>query len=190
VLQADIPLREYEDFRVRKEDKSQAARCFVDAFRESTGTHIRFVAIRLQVADPEQWEVFVCHATEDKTGIARPLYEHLTRRGITCWMDEAEIGWGESIVAKIQQGLSRARYVIVILSPQLLQKKWAQRELRTALAREVEQDQNIVLPLIVGDAQAALTSLPFLQEKRYLTWSGDLSAVERELRALARKRPL
>jgi hypothetical protein len=91
---------------------------------------------------------------------------------------------------KRDKGLSRARYVIVILSPQLLQKKWAQRELRTALAREVEQDQNIVLPLIVGDAQAALTSLPFLQEKRYLTWSGDLSAVERELRALARKRPL
>jgi excisionase family DNA binding protein len=187
VLHAELPLLDYEDVRLTQADKRQAARQLAEAIAESTGPYIRFVAIRLQIANPEEWDVFVCHASEDKAGVARPLYDHLTRRGISCWIDEAEIAWGESIVAKIQQGLSRARYVIVVLSPQLLQKKWAQKELRSALSLEIEAARNVVLPLIVGDAHSALASLPFLQEKRYVTWNGDPSSVERELRILARK---
>jgi len=104
-----------------------------------------------------------------------------------CWIDEVEVGWGESIVAKIQEGLSHARYVVVVLSAQLLKKNWAQKELRTALTLEIESNRNIVLPLIVGDPQSVLASAPFLREKRYLIWGGDLVDVERELRALARK---
>jgi hypothetical protein len=187
VLQAELPLQDYEDVRLTQTDKRGSARQLAEVIAESSGPYVRFVAICLRIADPEEWEVFVCHASEDKAGVARPLYEHLTQRGIACWIDEAEIAWGESIVGKIQQGLSRARYVIVVLSPQLLQKKWAQKELRSALSLEIEADRNLVLPLIVGDAHAALASMPFLREKRYVTWSGDPGSIERELRALARK---
>ncbi len=187
VLQAELPLLDYEDVRLTQADKRQSAKQLAEVIAESSGPYIRFVAIRLRIADPEEWEVFVCHASEDKASVARPLYEHLTQRGITCWIDDAEIAWGESIVAKIQRGLSRARYVIVVLSAQLLEKRWAQKELRSALSLEVEADRNLVLPLIVGDAHAALATLPFLREKRYVTWNGDPGSIERELRALVRK---
>jgi hypothetical protein len=187
VLQAERPLLDYEDARLTQADKRQPASQLAEAIAESTGPYIRFVAICLRIADPEEWEVFVCHASEDKESVALPLYEHLTQRGITCWIDDAEIAWGESIIATIQQGLSRARYVIVVLSPKFLQKKWAQKELRSALSLEIEADRNFVLPLLVGNADAALASLPFLLEKRYVTWNGDPGGVERELRTLARK---
>lgn len=187
VLHAELPLLDYEDVRLARVDKRHAARQLAETIAESMGPHIRFVAVRLQIADPEDWEVFLCHASEDKADVALPLYRHLTGRGVSCWIDEAEIAWGESIVAKIQEGLSRARYVIVILSPNLLQKKWALKELRSALSLEIESARNVVLPLIVGDPSTVLASLPFVQEKRYLTWSGDPSGVERELRTLARK---
>lgn len=124
----ELPLLDYEDVRLTQTDKRQAAaRQLAKAIEEAAGPHIRLVAIRLQIADPEEWDVFVCHASDDKAAVARPLYDHLTGRGISCWIDEAEIAWGESIIAKIQEGLSRARYAIVVLSPQLLQKKWAQK---------------------------------------------------------------
>jgi TIR domain len=187
VLHAELPLLDYEDARLTQADKRQAARHLAEVIAESTGPYIRFVAIRLQIADPDEWDVFVCHASDDKAAVARPLYSHLTGRGISCWIDEAEIAWGESIIEKIQEGLSRARYVIVVLSPQLLQKNWAQKELRSALALEIESDRNVVLPLIVGDALSVLASLPFLREKRYITCDGDPSRVEGELRMLARK---
>jgi len=187
VLLAEVALAEYEDFRLAREAKRQAARDLAQTIMEAGGPYIRFVAIRLHIVDPETWEVFICHASEDKEDVARPLYGHLTEGGIPCWIDEVEIGWGESIVAKIQEGLSRARYVLVVLSAQLLKKSWAQKELRTALTLEIESNRNIVLPLIVGDPQSVLASAPFLREKRYLVWGGDLIRVERELRALARK---
>lgn len=187
VLQAELPLPAYEEVRLTQADTRHAAKQLAEAVAESTGPYIRFVAIRLQIADPEDWEVFLCHASEDKAEVVRPLYSHLTARGISCWIDEAEIAWGDSIVEKIQHGLSRARYVIVVLSPQLLQKQWAQKELRSALALELASDRNVLLPLLVGDPHSLLASLPFLREKRYLTWDGDPTAVEGELRTLARR---
>jgi hypothetical protein len=187
VLLAEVPLQDYEDLRKTQTDKRRAARELADAIAESTGPHVRFVAVRLQIAEPETWEVFLCHASEDKEDVARPLYQHLTGNGISCWIDEAEIAWGESVVAKIQDGLTRARYVVVILSTRLVEKKWAQKELRAALTLEIESERNVVLPLIVGDPQSVLASLPLLRDKRYLIWSGDAGSVERELRSLARK---
>lgn len=189
VLHADLPLLEYESMRLSQAQKRHAATQLADAIFESKGPHIRFVAASLAIADPEDWDVFLCHASEDKESIARPLHGHLASRGINCWIDEAEIAWGESILAKIQEGLSRARYIIVILSPRLLEKQWPQKELRSALALEIESDRNIVLPLLVGDPKAVLSSLPFLREKRYLSWDGDPGVIERELRTLARSVP-
>jgi len=79
--------------------------------------------------------------------------------------------------------------VIVVLSPQLLQKRWAQKELRAALTLEIESDRSVVLPLVVGDPQLVLASLPFLQDKRYLIWDGNPHAIEKELRTLFRSMP-
>lgn len=188
ILHAELPLAEYESVRLAQREKRQAAGQIADAISEVDGPYIRFVAVGLALADPEVWDVFLCHASEDKAKIARPLYKHLETCGIRCWLDEAEIAWGESLVSKIQDGIARARFVLVILSPAFLQKPWAGKELRTALTLEVEAERSLVLPLISGDSEQLLASLPFLKEKRYLTWNGDSSVVERELRTLVRKR--
>jgi len=108
-------------------------------------------------------------------------------RGIHCWLDEAEIGWGESIVAKIQDGLRRARYVIVVLGTELSKKKWAPRELDAALTLEIDSGKNMVLPLIVGSPDEVLATLPFIRNKRYLHWDGKPDLVEKELRKLVRR---
>jgi len=186
-LCAELPLPDYENFRRTETDKRHAAKLLAETIAETSGPYIRFVAIRLRLADPEVWDVFLCHASEDKESVARPVFAHLASSGIACWIDEAEIAWGESIVAKIQEGLARARYVIVILSPQFVRKPWAQKELRTALTLEIDADRNLVLPLVVGEPQSVLASLPFLREKRYLSWTGDAGDVERELRTLAQR---
>ena len=190
VLHADISLSDYEVVRASQERLRRGAALLADAISEAEGPYIRFVSVGLILAEPEDWDVFLCHASEDKAAVARPLYKYLEAAGVQCWLDEAEIVWGDSIVTRIQEGLARARFVIVVLSPSFLKKGWAQKELRTALTLEIEGRSNLVLPLLVGDPESLLASLPFLKEKRYCKWEGNPAPVEQELRAVLRNQAL
>lgn len=49
-------------------------------------------------------DVFVCHASEDKPDVVRPLSQALAATGISSWVDEAEIHCGDSIVDKVSDG--------------------------------------------------------------------------------------
>ena len=78
-------------------------------------------------------DVFLCHAREDRAPVVRPLATALEQAGISCWYDEAEIRWGDSITQKVNDGLGISRYVIVVLSTAFLEKPWPRRELHAAL---------------------------------------------------------
>jgi hypothetical protein len=93
------------------------------------------------------YDVFISHASEDKEAIARPLYEALKARGLSVWFDEAELTLGDSLRRKIDDGLARCRYGIVILSPRFLEKEWPQRELDGLVARETASGQKALLPV-------------------------------------------
>jgi hypothetical protein len=188
VLHAQVPLAAYETFRTTASTLRVPARSLADVISEVGGPHIRFVAVQLLLRDPDTWDVFLCHASEDKAAVAQPLFDRLELAGIRCWYDQAEIAWGESLVSKIQTGLSRAHFVIVVLSLAFLAKRWAQKELRTALTLELEGRDGIVLPLIVGDPARVLETLPFLSEKLYVTWTGDPTDIERRLRVLLQRK--
>jgi len=69
-----------------------------------------------------------CHRA-GKDAIARPLYAELTAAGISVWFDEAVLEIGDSLRRKIDDGLIRCRYGVVILSPHFLRKHWPQREI-------------------------------------------------------------
>ena len=60
-------------------------------------------------ANPAQADTFICHASEDKETMARPLHKALTNLGLHAWLDESDIPWGESIRQNIDTGLSQCR---------------------------------------------------------------------------------
>jgi hypothetical protein len=91
--------------------------------------------------------VFISHAWEDKASVARPLFEALSKRGVTVWFDEATLELGDSLRRKIDEGLARCRYGIVILSPAFLRKEWPQRELDGLVARETASGDKAILPI-------------------------------------------
>lgn len=92
-------------------------------------------------------DCFLSHASEDKAAIARPLYEALTRAGVSVWFDEAVLELGDSLRRKIDGGLVRCRYGIVILSPMFFAKQWPQRELDGLVARETASGEKAILPI-------------------------------------------
>jgi hypothetical protein len=99
-----------------------------------------------KVAQPS-FDVFICHASEDKEGVARPLATALKERGLNVWIDEFQLTMGDSLRRKIDEGLRSSRFGVVILSPSFFQKSWPQWELDGLVDRELSSSDKVVLPV-------------------------------------------
>jgi hypothetical protein len=135
-------------------------------------------------------DIFLCHASEDKSAVVRPLASAFERDGFSVWLDEAEIAWGDSITSKVNEGLKLSRYVVVVLSRAFLAKNWPKQELWAVLSIEARTGQVKVLPILVGthaDVEYFLAEFPLLDGKRYLLWDGAPQPVVREFRDLIGK---
>jgi hypothetical protein len=94
-----------------------------------------------------QFDLFLSYASEDKEAIARPLYTALVAAGVSVWFDDAVLELGDGLRRKIDEGLARCRYGVVILSPRFLAKQWPQRELDGLVARETASGEKAILPI-------------------------------------------
>ena len=102
-----------------------------------------------QPAGPQTWDVFISHASEDKAYV-EGLHRTLVAAGVQVWMDKAALRWGDRLRSRIDDGLKRSRYVIVVLSEAFLGlKKWTEYELDSAFALETVNEKRI-LPLWHG----------------------------------------
>lgn len=93
-----------------------------------------------------EWDVFVCHATEDKEAFVDGLVRALKAADVKVWYDTMELRVGDSLRRSIEKGLSRSHYGIVVLSPRFFEKDWPQRELNGMAALEVG-GRKVILPI-------------------------------------------
>jgi len=93
-----------------------------------------------------KWDFFICHASEDKAEVVEPLAVELASRGAIVWYDRWTLQIGDSLSAKIDEGLASSRYGIVVLSPHFFTKPWPQRELSGLVQREME-GRKVILPV-------------------------------------------
>ena len=79
----------------------------------------------------EQYDVFISHAWEDKEDFVDELYNALTALGIKVWYDTSKIKWGDSMRKKIDEGLKKSKFGIIVLSPNYIaeNKYWTKIEL-------------------------------------------------------------
>jgi hypothetical protein len=113
--------------------------------REEIASIVDNAMAAVEHADRE-YDVFVAHANEDKGAIARPLAHALDERGLVVWFDEFELRVGDSLRRKIDAGIARSRFGIVILSHSFFAKGWSQHELDGLVTMEVSGKQ-VILPL-------------------------------------------
>jgi hypothetical protein len=99
------------------------------------------------VPDDYSHDVFISHASEDKDRFVRPLAEALSARGVTVWYDEWELQVGDSLVDRINEGLGRSRFGVVVLSPAFFTKNWSRAELQAFASLEMQQSRSLLLPV-------------------------------------------
>ena len=95
---------------------------------------------------PDYYDVFISHATEDKAEVASPLSNSLISLGLKVWYDEFELRIGDSLRRKIDSGLARSRFGVVVISHSFFAKNWPQYELDGLVTREMTGEQ-VILPL-------------------------------------------
>ena len=96
-----------------------------------------------------QPDTFICHASEDKEYMARPLHKALSEAGVSAWLDESEIRLGQSIRQKIDEGLANCRSATVILSRPFFMKNWTQYEMDGIVGRKM-QGEILLFPIQHG----------------------------------------
>lgn len=107
--------------------------------------------------------IFLSHTSADKPFV-RKLKKALNKRGVAdVWIDEAEIIVGDSLIDKIQEGLTKTKFFGVVLSPRSVQSNWVRKELEAAMSREMESGSLVVLPLLYEECDLP----PFLKGRLY-----------------------
>lgn len=158
-------------------------RGFLPTAREPQSNPARSVALH----DPEEptedvlggqtWDVFISHASEDKTAVARPLRDALTTLGVTVWLDETQIRIGNSLRRKIDEGIRASRFGIVVLSEPFFAKGWTNHELDGLVTRNVAGAQSL-LPIWHNlNADDVRRYSPSLADKAAMS-TGDYSIEE------------
>ena len=111
--------------------------------------------------------IFLSHTSDDKAFV-RQLRADLNSRGVEkVWLDEAEIEIGDSLLAKIEEGMKRSKYIAVVLSGKSIDAPWVKKELEMAMNREITSGEVVVLPLLIEKCE-----LPsFLKGKLYADFS-------------------
>lgn len=113
----------------------------------------------------KQYDVFISHASKDKSDYVESLYMSLRRLGINIFYDTDSISWGDNWKKVILDGTAISEFAIIVISKNFFDREWTERELSEFLKRQNESGQKIVLPLLHGITRDQLNEhYPELEE--------------------------
>lgn len=67
-------------------------------------------------------DIFLCHAWDDRQGVAKELYELLEAKGVKVWFSEKDVLLGQPLLRAIDKGLANSRIGLVLVTPALLSR--------------------------------------------------------------------
>ena len=112
--------------------------------------------------------VFLSYASSDKQS-ARIIANTLKESGVSIWLDESEILWGENLVQKIETAATSSDYILLLLSPAAVESEWAKEEINLALSRELKERAIRLVPVLVADCEIP----PVLRDRQWLDLRGN-----------------
>jgi hypothetical protein len=95
-------------------------------------------------------KAFVSHATTDHPFVEK-FAADLRANNVDAWFSKWEIKPGDSIRAKIEEGLEGCEYFIIVLSKSSITRPWVQKELDAATVRNIGGKVRKIIPIKIGD---------------------------------------
>ncbi len=123
------------------------------------------------------YDVFICHASEDKESFVAPLSQSLINKGLRVWYDEVELTIGDSLRRKIDYGLSNSKYGVVVLSKRFFEKAWPQYELDGLTQLEMT-GRKTILPIWHGVTRLDVMNYsPTLSDRIAISSTEDMEVI-------------
>lgn len=121
-------------------------------------------------------DCFLCHAWDDRQGVAKQLHDLLVTAGVKVWFSEKDLGLGVPMMRAIDKGLAASKIGLVLVTPALLarlpKEGVADKELSTLL------QGNRLVPIVHGTTYGELRDVsPMLASRSGLDTSEDSMAV-------------
>lgn len=90
---------------------------------------------------PDLRDLFLCHAWDDRRGVAAELSGLLQAEGVSVWFSEKDILLGQPFMREIDRGLAKSRAGLVLVTPAFLKRVdgrgVSDKELSELLARDL-----------------------------------------------------
>ena len=117
------------------------------------------------MANDFQYDVFLSHSSKDEA-VVLEIAERLLVDGLRVWLDKWVLKPGDSIPAKIEEGLEHSRVLVFCMSVNAFGLDWAQLESRTFRFRDPLNKERRFIPLRLDDAPIKGSLSQFL----YINW--------------------
>jgi RNA-directed DNA polymerase len=125
----------------------------------------------------EMYDVFICHASEDKEEVAKPLYDSLKKRGIKAFLDSETMCFGDNLSERINTALQQSKYVVAIISEESINKTWTMSEVHSTLGREISSGKTKLLPIMLGNSNILLDKIPLLSGKIFANYDNNIENI-------------
>jgi hypothetical protein len=129
---------------------------------------------------PERRDLFLCHAWDDRRGVATELNDLLEAEGVSVWFSQKDILLGQPFMREIDRGLAKSRTGLVLITPALLERVnnrgVSDKELSELLARD------LLIPVVHGTTYEEVRKVSPLLGSR-----NGLDTAEDSMKAIATK---
>lgn len=130
----------------------------------------------------DRYDIFICHASEDKDAVVRPLADTLRKIGLSIWYDEFSLQPGDSLRESIDAGLRDSTFGVVVLSKNFFRKPWANKELSALFGRSINSKYNLIIPIWHDiDANEVRAHSPLMSDVLSIVSKGDIAEVARSI---------
>ena len=105
-------------------------------------------SIEKQGPQPDKYDIFLCHAWDDRRTTAKELNDALENAGVSVWFSEKAVLLGSNLMREIDKGLSKSRAGLVLVTESFIKRIKAEgvadKELSALLARD------LLVPIVHG----------------------------------------
>jgi TIR domain len=103
---------------------------------------------------------------------AEKLAFQLVNARAQVWIDRWELNVGDSLLRRIEEAVTGASALVVVLSQSSVSSEWCRKELTAGLVRELEEKRVVVMPVLLENCDVPL----FLRDKKYADFRTDFDS--------------
>lgn len=127
---------------------------------------------------PEETSIVISHANQD-ADLASSMADALERESLNCWLASRDVPVGSNFAEEIYRAISRADFLLVLLSPESISSPHVKREVNMAIDKGVT-----LLPVLLGHHSEFMGTLPddwnyWLSLAQFVTFTDTATTVSR-----------